>query len=58
MLDLILTCSTPKSRNYKFGLLLGTKNDKEEITTYLKENTTEGYYTLLSVKKLLEKQNI
>lgn len=56
--DLILTCSTPKSRNYKFGLLLGSKKHSEEITAYLKENTTEGYYTLISVKKLLNNKNI
>jgi len=56
--DLMLTCSTPKSRNYQFGVILGQKKSKEEITNYLKNNTTEGYYTLFSIKKLAEIQKI
>lgn len=56
--DLMLTCSSPKSRNYKFGILLGQKASKEEIEEYLKNNTTEGYYTLLSIKKLVKNRKI
>lgn len=56
--DLILTCSSSKSRNYQFGKLLGAKKDSQEITTYLEHNTTEGYYTLLSIKDLLTQKNI
>lgn len=56
--DLILTCSTPKSRNYKFGQLLGSKPSKEVIEDYLKTTTTEGYYTLLSIKDLTKNRKI
>lgn len=56
--DLVLTCSSSKSRNYKLGLLIGQKENKETIAKYLEENTTEGYYTLFSLKKLLAQKNI
>lgn len=56
--DLILTCSSEKSRNYKFGQLLGTSPSKEKIKDYLDNNTTEGYYTLLSIKDLTKHRKI
>ena len=56
--DLILTCSSPKSRNYKFGQMLAKKPTQEEITEYLNNNTTEGYYTLLSIKELTKNRRI
>lgn len=56
--DLILTCSSSKSRNYSFGKLLGAKASKNEIEEYLKNNTTEGYYTLLSIKELTKNRKI
>lgn len=56
--DLILTCSSPKSRNYKFGIMLGKKSSKKEIGEFLKENTTEGYYTLFSIKELTKNRKI
>lgn len=56
--DLILTCSSSKSRNYSFGKLLGSKVSKNEIEEYLKNNTTEGYYTLLSIKRLTKNRKI
>lgn len=56
--DLILTSTSPKSRNYQFGKLVGMNASKDEIEKYLKENTVEGYYTLLSVYKLIKKKNI
>lgn len=56
--DLMLTCSSPKSRNYQFGVILGQKKSKKEIDKYLKENTTEGYYTLFSIKKLTKNRKI
>lgn len=56
--DLMLTCSSSKSRNYKFGMMLGQKASKEEVEEYLKHNTTEGYYTLLSIKQLVKNRRI
>ena len=56
--DLLLTCSSPKSRNYSFGYLIGNTKDPKQIQDYLKVNTVEGYYTLKSVFKMLEKKGI
>ncbi len=56
--DLILTCSSPKSRNYQFGVLLGKNITREEIREYLEKNTVEGYYTLLSIKELTKNRKI
>lgn len=56
--DLLLTCSSTKSRNYSFGYVIGNTKNKEKIDKYLKNNTVEGYYTLNSVYKLLQKKGI
>jgi len=56
--DLLLTCSSTKSRNYSFGYIIGSTKDKEKIEEYLKNNTVEGYYTLNSVYKMLQKKGI
>lgn len=56
--DLLLTCSSPKSRNYRFGVLLGQNKSTEEIKEFLDNNTTEGYYTLLSIKELTKNRKI
>ena len=56
--DLILTCSSSKSRNYQFGILLGKNTSKKDIDTYLNNNTVEGYYTLLSIKELTKNRKI
>jgi len=56
--DLLLTCSSEKSRNYSFGYVIGSTKDKNKIDEYLKNNTVEGYYTLNSVYKMLRKKGI
>ena len=56
--DLILTCTSTKSRNYSFGKLIGSKASKDEIDKYLQENTVEGYYTLVSIYKLLRYKKV
>lgn len=56
--DLMLTAGSPKSRNYRYGKLLGERQEQEKIDEYLKENTTEGYYTLLSIKGLTKNRKI
>ena len=56
--DLLLTCSSVKSRNYSFGYVIGSTKDKEKIEEYLKNNTVEGYYTLNSIYKMLQKKGI
>ena len=56
--DLMLTASSPKSRNYRYGKLLGERKSEKEIEEYLSKNTTEGYYTLLSIKGLTKNRKI
>ena len=56
--DLLLTCTSPKSRNYSFGKLIGSKPKKEEIDNYLKTTTVEGYYTLESIYQLLKDKKV
>lgn len=51
--DLLLTCTSSKSRNFSFGKLIGEGLCKEEINKYLEETTVEGYYTLESIHQLL-----
>lgn len=53
--DLLLTCTSNKSRNYNLGLLIGKDND---INNYLENNTVEGYYTLLSIYSIITKYDI
>ena len=56
--DLLLTCTTEKSRNYSFGKLIGEKPDKKELEEYLKNTTVEGYYTLESIYQLLKDKEV
>lgn len=56
--DLLLTCSSTKSRNYSFGYVIGSTKDKNKIDEYLNNNTVEGYYTLNSIYKMLQKKGI
>lgn len=52
--DLLLTCTSTKSRNFSLGKLIGEKPAREEINSYLAKNTVEGYYTLESIYQLLK----
>lgn len=56
--DLLLTCTSPKSRNFTFGKLIGSHASKKEITNYLSTTTVEGYYTLKSIYKLLQDKQV
>lgn len=56
--DLLLTCTSVKSRNFSFGQILGKGVSQEEKETYLKNNTVEGYYTLESIYQLLIDKNV
>ena len=56
--DLLLTCTSEKSRNFNFGKLLGEKRPKEEIQEYLSKTTVEGFYTLESIYKLLKNKRV
>ena len=56
--DLLLTCTSTKSRNYRFGKLLGQGASKREIEEFLSQTTVEGYYTLESIYKLLKGKKV
>lgn len=56
--DLLLTCTSVKSRNFRFGKLLGQRKTKQEIEEYLSHTTVEGFYTLESIYKLLKDKKV
>jgi len=56
--DILLTCTSDKSRNYSFGKLIGSGATKEEIEEYKNKITVEGLYTLKSIHKLIRKKKI
>lgn len=56
--DLLLTCTSVKSRNYTLGKIIGENKPREEIDKYIENTTIEGLYTLKSIKKLLRNKKI
>lgn len=56
--DLMLTCTSNKSRNYSFGYLIGSTKDSNKIKKYLQNHTVEGYYTLDTIYNLLKNKHI
>lgn len=56
--DLMLTCSSTKSRNFSFGYCIGSTKDAKKIKEYLINNTVEGYYTLDTIYRMLKKKQI
>lgn len=56
--DILLTCTSEKSRNYCFGKLIGESATSEEIEEYKNKITVEGLYTLKSIYKLIKNKKI
>ena len=56
--DLLLTCTSTKSRNYTLGKIIGEKRPREEIDKYIESTTIEGLYTFMAIKKLLKNKKI
>ena len=56
--DLLLTCTSTKSRNLTFGKILGEKRPKNEIDNYIANTTIEGLYTLKSIHKLIKNKKV
>lgn len=56
--DLLLTCTSVKSRNYTLGKIIGESKSKEEIDKYIESTTIEGLYTLMSIRKLIRNKKI
>lgn len=55
--DLLLTCTSTKSRNYSFGKLLSS-GTQQEIDAYIQSHTIEGLYTLKSIYKLINHKSV
>lgn len=55
--DLVLTCNSEESRNYRFGYLIGKSKDAQKV---IKENTItiEGLYTIKVIHELAKTYNI
>ena len=56
--DILLTCTSEKSRNYSYGRLIGSKADEKTIEEYKNTKTVEGLYTLKSIYKLIKNKKI
>ena len=56
--DILLTCTSEKSRNYTFGKLIGSNSSREKIEEYKDKITIEGLYTLKSIYKLMNNKKI
>lgn len=54
--DLMLTCTSTKSRNFSFGYTIGSTKDAKKIKEYLVNNTVEGYNTLEVIYIMLNKR--
>lgn len=56
--DIILTCSSVKSRNYSLGKMIGEGKTSTVVDEYLKNTTVEGYIALKALKTIFENNNI
>ena len=56
--DIILTCTSEKSRNYSFGKLIGEERDRKEIEEYMKKTTIEGLTALRSIHNIINDNKI
>jgi len=56
--DLILTCSSVKSRNTRFGQLISTIPSPEIESILKSQEITEGYFTLKAVKEIADQKKI
>lgn len=56
--DLLLTCTSTKSRNFTFGIMIGKKTNQKKIEEYINTTTIEGLYTLESIYALLKRKDI
>ena len=56
--DILMTYTSPNSRNFSFGYLIGKGAKQNEIDEYLENTTVEGMYTLKSIHKLVRKKKV
>lgn len=56
--DILMTCTSKKSRNFNFGFMIGRDYSKSEIDDFLNTYTVEGMYTLKSIHKLVKRKRV
>lgn len=56
--DILLTCTSKKSRNFTYGYMIGAKKNNKELEEYVNNTTIEGLYTLKSIYKLLDNKKV
>lgn len=56
--DIMMTCTSSKSRNYTLGRLIGENKSIEEINNYKNTTTIEGLGTSKSIYNLAKEKNI
>ena len=56
--DIMMTCTSTKSRNHSYGYLIGKNTSKEQIEKFKKENTIEGIGTAKAIHNLSKTKNI
>lgn len=55
--DLLLTCTSEKSRNYSFGRMVGIGN-QEEIKKYMDTHTIEGLTTIYGMNQVMKQNKV
>ena len=56
--DIMMTCTSSKSRNYSFGYLIGKNSSQKQIEDFKNKNTIEGLHTAKAIYNLSNKKNI
>lgn len=56
--DLILTCTSKKSRNFSLGLMIGKKDSKKLIDEYIDNTTIEGITALKQIENIIINKKI
>lgn len=56
--DIMMTCTSAKSRNYTLGRLIGENSPQDEINNYKETTTIEGLGTSKSIYNLAKEKNI
>ena len=56
--DIILTCTSEKSRNYTLGKMIGSRVENSKINEYINNTTIEGLTALRSFHNIINDKNI
>ncbi len=56
--DIILTCTSEKSRNYSFGQLIGKGTNNDKLKEYIDTHTIEGLVALRSIHDIMNDKKI